>query len=169
MIQQKLEWKKLIVLGLIAGGCQVTAGIVMYLSGIYFIRGSFFISLAVLLACVVAESRWYRNTILAGEIKFTTSLLIGVFISLSTGLLYAIYNLISVSFFYPHFLEDMVRAQISQVQSSGMDEVRAKAMIEMIKTNAVISTIALRNLLSLSIWGTGMSLITSLILKRKKS
>jgi hypothetical protein len=166
---QTLHWKKLVVLGLTAGGLQVAAGVIMYLEGLYFIQGSFFISLAVLLSCIVTESRWYRNSILHGEINFVTSFLVCAFIGVSTGVMYALYNVISISFFYPHFLEDWVRSQTAYIQASGLDSDQTKAMIETIKKNTTMPRIALSNLISLSTWGIIMSLVTSLILRKKKS
>jgi len=38
-----------------------------------------------------------------------------------TGLLYAIYNIVSITLVYPNFLENMVQAQMARLEASGMD------------------------------------------------
>ena len=69
-------------------------------------------------------------------------------IQVATGIVYAIYNIISISFFYSGFLDEMIRLNA--------------AMRERITAN----TIAVSNAIRLSVLGTILSVFASLMLKR---
>jgi len=74
--------------------------------------------------------------------------LIGRIVQVATGIVYAIYNIISISFFYSGFLDEMIRLNA--------------AMRERITAN----TIAVSNAIRLSVLGTILSVFASLMLKR---
>ena len=136
------NWKALIAVGLLAGGIQAVAGVVMYVVGIYFVPWSMFISLAVLLLCIVYFTPRYRDSALNGQLSYRQALIIGIVISVCTGIVYAVYNLISISFFYPNFLANM---------PAGM----------------TAKTVALSNLIRLSLFGTWLSIFLAFYLKDK--
>jgi hypothetical protein len=77
---------------------------------------------------------------------------------------YAAYNLITISYFYPHFLDEVVRARIAQsaAQHQGPDSFAA------LRAQVSAAGIAIPNLVRLSVFGTALSLVTSLFLKRKR-
>ena len=105
------EWNRtvLIGIGLFAGIVQVAVGVAMYLAGVYFAPWSIFISLLVLVVCIIGGTRWYTAKYLNNEITYLQTLIVGIVISVSTGLVYAAYNMVSISFFYPNFLDEVVR------------------------------------------------------------
>jgi uncharacterized protein DUF4199 len=104
--------KVLMGVGVIAGVVQAMAGVVMYLAGVYFAPWSIIVSLFLLLVCIVVGARWYTAHCLNGEINYFQALSVGIAISVSTGLVYAVYNMVSISWFYPHFLDELVRARL---------------------------------------------------------
>ena len=136
------NWKTLIAIGLLAGLIQVAAGVVMYVVGIYFVPWSMFISLAVLLLCIVYLTPRYRDSALNSRLSYRQALIVGIVISVCTGIVYAVYNLISISFFYPNFLANM---------PAGMTP----------------KTVALSNLIRLSLFGTWLSIFLAFYLKDK--
>jgi hypothetical protein len=146
------------------GVAQVAAGVAMYLAGVYFFAWSIFISLLVLLLCIVLGTRWYTAHYLKGEITYAQALLVGIVISLSTGVVYAIYNVVSISFFYPHFLDDLVRLSVARAQARQ----QSSEVIALMKANITAPRIALANLIRLSVAGSCLSLIISLFLKGRK-
>jgi hypothetical protein len=166
---KQLNWRVLFVIGLVAGFVQVLAGIVMYVAGVYFAAWSMFASLLVLLFCIILGTIWYRNNMLEGTMTFGQALILGIVISVSTGLIYALYNIISISFFYPHFLDDMIRNGVARIQASGLSSEQGSKLIASMKRNATVPIIALGNFVRLSIIGGIFSLITSIILRRKDS
>jgi glucan phosphoethanolaminetransferase (alkaline phosphatase superfamily) len=155
------NWKILITIGLLAGLIQVATGVAMYLAGIYFVSWSIFVSVLVLLLCIVFGTRWYRDSTLKGQITYRQALIIGIVISVSTGIVYAIYNIISISFFYPRFLEDLISLNLASAPASQRTPEFLSAMRERVTAN----TIALSNLIRLSVIGTILSVFASLILK----
>jgi hypothetical protein len=156
--------KVLIGVGLVAGVAQVVAGVAMYLAGVYFAPWSFLVSLLLLLVCIVVGTRWYTVHCLNGKITYLQSLSVGIVVSISTGLVYALYNVVSLSWFYPHFLDEVVRARIAQVGVQQSTDSFASMRAE-------VSTrgIAVSNLIRLSIIGSIFSLVTSLFLRTQNT
>lgn len=163
---QKFNWKVLLVIGLTAGIIQALTGIVMYLAGVYFAVWSMLISGLVLVLCIILGTRWYRNNTLGGTITYSQALMVGIVISVSTGLIYALYTVISVSFFYPNFLDDLIRAQIAVMQNRGLGAEQTEELVASMKRNTSLPAMAIGNLLRLAISGTIFSSITSIILRR---
>lgn len=155
--------KNLILTGLTAGAIQVAAGVTMYLAGVYFAPWSMLVSLGVLLACIVAGTRWYATLGPNGGISYAQALRVGVVISVSTGLVYAVYNIVSITFFYPHFLDDMVRARMALLAP---DQQGAAAFAAM-RAEVTIAGIAVPNLIRLSVLGSVLSLVSAVFLKRR--
>jgi hypothetical protein len=156
--------KILLVLGVMAGIAQVFAGVVMYLAGVYFAPWSMGVSLLVLLSCIVVGTRWYTTHCLNGEITYVQALGAGIVISVSTGLVYAIYNLISISWFYPNFLDNMVRARIAQTSAHQ----QSAESFATLRSQITAPKIAIANFIRLSIMGSVLSLVSSFFMKKKK-
>ena len=154
--------KALIGVGVWAGLAQVVAGVAMYLAGVYFAPWSMFVNLFLLLLCIVVGTKWYAARYLKGKITYRQALFVGVVISISTGLIYALYNLISISWFYPNFLDELVRARLAQPSIAGTSSFAA------MRAEVSALGIAVPNLIRLSIFGSILSLLTSLFLKKRK-
>lgn len=154
--------QNLIAIGLIAGVAQVGAGVAMYLAGVYFAPWSAFVSLAVLLLCIVTGTRRHAARCLNGEITYRQALGVGIIISVSTGLIYALYNVVSISLFYPHFLDDLVRAQLADV--AGHDGASFATM----RSHVTALGVAIPNCIRLSVFGSFLSTLTSWALRTSK-
>jgi Na+-transporting methylmalonyl-CoA/oxaloacetate decarboxylase gamma subunit len=156
--------KILLGLGVMAGFAQACAGVAMYLAGVYFAPWSMGVSLLVLLLCIVVGTRWYTAHCLNGEITYVQALGVGIVIAVSTGLVYAIYNMISISWFYPNFLDDMVRARMAQA-SAHQPSAESFATL---RSQVTAPAIAISNCIRLSVIGSVLSLVSALFLKRTK-
>ena len=154
------QWnpKALIGLGLMAGALQAAVGVAMYLAGVYFKPWSMFVTGLVLLLCIVVGTRWYSVKFLNDEITYKQALIVGVVISVSTGLVYAIYNIVSISFFYPRFLDEVARVQMAQLQTP--------ESFNSIRAGINTSGIAMGNLIRLTILGSLFSVLCALFLRR---
>ena len=126
----------------------MATGVAMYVAGLYFAAWSMPVSVLVLLLCILFGTRWYRDSALHGQITFGQALVVGIVISVCTGIVYAIYNIVSISFFYAGFLEEL----------SGLNPA--------LRGRVTANTIALSNLIRLSVIGTILSVFASLMLKR---
>lgn len=153
--------KLLIKVGVAAGLVQVAAGVAMYLAGFYFAPWSMFVTLFLLIVCLVVGTKWYANHGLNGKITYLQALGVGVVISISTGLIYALYNLISISWFYPNFLDEVVRARMDP------DLFPGPVAFAALRSKESALGIAIPNLIRLSLLGSILSLLTSLILKQR--
>lgn len=150
MTLRDFNWKTLIAIGFLAGLIQVATGVVMYVAGVYFASWSMLVSVFVLLLCIVLGTRWYRDSVQKGQITFGQALVVGIVVGICTGVIYAIYNVISISFFYSRFLEQLIS-------------------IAALRGKVTANTIALSNLIRLSVIGAILSVFASLVLKRTAS
>ena len=162
---QVAEWNRgvLVGVGLVAGAVQAAAGLAMYLAGVYFAPWSMGVSVGVFLACLVVGTRWYTIRFLSDEITYPQAVLVGTVISICTGVVYAGYNVITISYLYPNFLDEVVRARFADVET----QPNADAVAAMRAQVSAVG-IAIPNLVRLSLFGTALSLVTSLFLKRKR-
>jgi hypothetical protein len=156
------NWKQLILVAVLAGLAQVAAGIAMYLAGVYFASWSMLVTLLLLLICIICGTRWYAAHPSRPKLNYGETLIIGVVISVSTGIIYAIYNIISISFFYPNFLDDYVRINAANGLFPPTPE-----MVSSMRAMVSAPVIAVGNLIRLSIAGTLLSLVASLFLRKK--
>lgn len=162
MALKDFNWKILVAIGLLAGLIQVAVGVAMYVAGVYFVSWSIFPTLFVLLLSIVFGTRYYRDSVLNGQITYGQALVVGIVISVSTGVVYAIYNVISISFIYPRFLEDLINVNLASAPASE----RTPQFIAALRESVTATTIALSNLIRLSVIGTILSVLASLILKK---
>ncbi|HLA09569.1 MAG TPA: DUF4199 domain-containing protein [Pyrinomonadaceae bacterium] len=164
---QKLRWKVLLGIGLTAGILQALAGVVMYVAGVYFAAWSMLVSCVVLVLCIVLGTRWYRDNVLGGTMTYSQALIVGIVISVSTGIIYALYNVISISFIYPHFLDEMIRESVARIRASGLSSQQTTELVASMTRDATLPKIALGNLIRLSIIGAVLSIVTSIFLRGK--
>jgi hypothetical protein len=163
-----LRWKPLLAAGALSGLAQVAAGVIMYLAGFYFDPRSALVSLVVLSLCIVVGTTWYGRTVLGGSMTYWRALFIGMVIGVCTGLLYGIYNIVSITLVYPNFLENMVQAQMARLEASGMDEPQLQLQLASLQAQATVGRIAMTNFLGLSVLGAGVSALVAIGFRQKK-
>jgi len=157
------NWKTLIAIGLLAGLIQVGTGVAMYVAGVYFAPWSILVSVLVLLLCIVFGMRWYRDSAQNGQITYGQALMVGIVISVSTGMVYAVYNIVSIQFIYSRFLEELISLNVAGAPATE----RTPEFIAAVRERVTANTIALANLIRLSVVGTILSVFASMILKRR--
>jgi hypothetical protein len=154
-------WVPLILVGLVSGLVQVATGVVLYLAGAYFEPWSLRLMVLELAACIAAGTWWYGRHVLGGRTTYWKALLVGIAISVTTGLVYITYNAVSISFVYAHFLEDMIQAEFDRA-SAGMDAARAAQLLDSLRTEITLRNVMIGNLAAVSRLGTIYSILISL-------
>jgi hypothetical protein len=146
-----------------AGVTQAFTGVAMYVAGVYFAPWSMAVSVAVLALCILLGGMWC----LKGEsvVSYRQALAAGVAISLGTGLVYALYNVITIRWFYPAFLDQVASAQLAQLQGRGPTPMSFEA----VRVSLTASRLALSNLIRLSVIGCVLSLPIALLHRRWSS
>lgn len=160
MVANRLRWAPLVGVGLVSGLLHVTAGVSMYLSGVYFAPWSVRFMLCLLAACIAVGNLWYGKHVLGGRTTYWKALLVGVVISVTTGLVYVTYNVVSISLVYPHFLEDMIQAEFAR-DSVGMDPVRAAQLLDSLRAQITLRSTVAGNFAAVSRLGTILSVLIS--------
>jgi hypothetical protein len=166
MTSHPIRWAPLVVLGFVCGLVQVAVGIVLYLSGAYFEPWSLRLMILLLAASIAAGNWWYGKHVLGGQTTYWKALLVGIVISVSMALVYITYNAISISFVYPHFLEDMVLAEFDRA-SAGMDTTQAARLLESLRAEATLRNLVIGNFTAASRIGTFWSVVIALAFLRR--
>jgi hypothetical protein len=161
MTAHPLRWAPLVVVGLVCGLVQVAVGVVLYLSGVYFEPWALRVMMVLLAACIAGGNWWYGKHVLGGHTTYLKALVVGVVISVSMGLVYIIYNFISISFVYAHFLEDMIQAEFARA-SVGMDPARAAQLLDSLRAQMTLKSLMIGNLTAVSRIGTFLSVLISI-------
>lgn len=156
-----------LTIALVAGTVQVAAGVSMYLTGVYFAPWSMVVSLLVLLCAIVWASRRCAARLQSDGMRprWLDMVKAGVAASVGTGVIYAIYNLVSITYVYPHFLDDMANAIVAmQVPSSP-----GARSLDAVRADLSASTIAVGNLVRLSVFGSVLSVVVALLMSARRS
>ena len=168
MTPYTFRWTPLFAIGLVSGLIQVTLGVAMYLAGIYFAPGSLLVNLLVFAASIAVGTLWYGRHVLEGRTTYWNALLAGVVIGVCTGLVYVTYNVLSISFVYPHFLEDMVQAEFARQQALGMDRSQAAQALESLRRETTLWRLVTGNLSGFVRFGIVLSALTAIAFRRKR-
>lgn len=161
MTTTRMRWAPLVKVGLVAGLVQVVAGAAMYLSGVYFEVWSLPLTMVLTVVSIAAGNWWYGRHVLAGQTTYWRALLVGVMMSVIMAAVYAIYNLASVSFIYPHFMEDMVQAEFDRA-SVGLDPAQAGHLLGSLRSQLTLGNLALGNFVGACRFGTMASVLVAL-------
>lgn len=156
--------KRILVYGLTAGLIQVLCGIIMYYAGIYFKSWSILISAAVLVVFIYATIKDYSAK--SGISAYWKLVIPGTVVGLLCGVIYSIYNLISIKYFYPEFIDEAISALFLK-RSIGLRGDQLEILNNELHTDLTLGSIAFSNLLLLSLIGLVSSLIISVFIKRK--
>lgn len=141
-----MHTRSLAAAGLVSGLSQIAAGVALYLSGNYFSAWSSLVSFIALAAGVAFGMRWYVTRALGGHATYVTVWLTGVILSVITAVVYVIYNVISISYFYPNFFDQMARALPPDAMPA----------------HPTLASVVISNLIGLSVRGTMVAALVAL-------
>ena len=156
-----LRWRSLLLAGTCSGLVQVAAGIAMYTAGLYFAPWSGGVSRLLLAAGIIAGVRWYVVHVIDRRVTYSTALVAGVVIAVVTGLVYAAYNVVSVTFLYPGFLEDLAQARFAMGQGSSVDPARASDLLASLRAETTLSSVVVGNVRGMCLVGTAVSVLSA--------
>lgn len=158
--------KELLTVGSVAGAVQVAAGVLMYLTGVYFAPWSILVSLFVLLSSVTWACRRSAARLRADGIRprWLDMVKAGIAASVGTAVIYATYNVVSITYVYPHFLDDMARASV-EMEAARRLPVQS---FDAVRGDLSASRIALGNLLRLSVFGSILSAVVALLMQARQ-
>jgi hypothetical protein len=164
-----LRWDLILRVAAIAALVEVAAGIVMYIGGVYFAPWSGPVSLLVLGGSIAMAQRWYAARTAPERMGYAVALAVGAAVAAITGITYVAYNLVSISFVYPHFIQEMVDARFAQLRSPGMNQEQANQLLSRLRSEITLRTIAVGNLRFLTVMGTLLAAVLAIFTRRPGS
>jgi Protein of unknown function (DUF4199) len=166
MARLNLQWGLVLRAGAIAGLVEVVAGIVMYLSGVYFASWSGPVSLLVLAGSIALAQKWYSARTAPQPMGYALAFVVGIIVAAMTAAIYVAYNFISVSFVYPHFIEQMIDARFAQQHLSGMSQQQANELLTRLRAETTLSAVAAANFRFLAVMGTAIAALLAAFTRR---
>jgi hypothetical protein len=164
-----LRWDLILRAGAIVGLVEVAAGIAMYLAGVYFSPWSGIASLLVLALSIAVAQKWYAARTAPVPMEYAAAFAVGGTVAAIAAIIYVIYNFVSVSFVYPHFIEQMVDARFRQQRLPGMDQVQANELLDRLRSEITLRSIAVGNFLFLIVRGTAFAALLAAFTRRRGS
>jgi hypothetical protein len=161
MTPHPLRWAPLIRVGVIAGLANVTVGVVLYVSGVYFQRWALILMTLLIPVYIAAGNWWYGKHVLGGNTTYPKALLVGIVISVVTALSYTTYNVVSIEFVYAHFLDDMIQAEFARAPA-GMSASDAGRLLDTLRSEMTLGRLVAGNLLAVCRLGTAFSALIAL-------
>jgi hypothetical protein len=161
MTAYPLRWAPLIKVGAMAGLANMTVGVVLYLSGVYFQPWALVLMTLSLPVYIGIGNWWYGKHVLRGHTTYPKALLVGIVISVVTGLIYIAYNAVSVTLVYGHFMEDMIQAEFVRA-SAGMDAASAGRLLDTLRAETSLRGLVVGNLAAVCRIGTAFSALVAL-------
>jgi len=164
-----LRWDLILRAGAIAGMVEVAVGIAMYLAGVYFAPWSGPASLLVLAVSIAVGQKWYAAKSAPAPMGYLVAFAAGAMIAAITAATYVIYNFVSVSFFYPHFIEQMVAARFAQLHSPAMTQAQASELLNRLKSQITLRAIAINNFRFLAVIGSALAALLAAFTRQRSS
>jgi hypothetical protein len=167
MIIQVTNWKVLMLISLINGIVQTLITILFCITNLYSGSCCSSLNIAIPIVCIISGLIWYQNCFLRDNVTYLRIVFNGVLISLSSGIIYIFYNLITIHVFYPDFIHDIIilKAKLLSSKWNIVSDLGNNVAIEKEKIN--IENIIKMNIAMLVFGGSVFSVIISLFLRRK--
>ena len=126
-----------------------------------------YLSFIILIVGIIIAAIAYRDKINGGFLSYGRCLSIGVLISLVVGIVMAIYSYVFSSFFDPGALDKLLEVSEQEMIKRGMSD--EEIDLAMPFTEKMMSPVflSISSLLSMVLYGTVFSLITSIFIKKE--
>ena len=152
--------------GLYTGIAMVLLSLLFYALDVKATSWPQYVSIGLLLAGIIVGTLAFRDKCNGGYMSYGRSLGSGVMISLITGVILAVYSYLNSAFLNPEMIQQMMQAAEENMMQKGLsdDQIdQAMSVTNMFMTPAYI---AITSLFSMLLWGTLISLLTSIFIKK---
>ena len=152
--------------GLYTGIAMVLLSLLFYALDVKATSWPQYVSIGLLLAGVIVGTLAFRDKCNGGYISYGRSMGSGVMISLITGIILAVYSYLNSAFLNPEVMEQMIRAAEENMMQQGLSDDQIDQAMSMTKMFMTPVFIAITSLFSMVLWGTLISLLTSIFIKK---
>ena len=168
MEQKSTFWKSAMIYGLYLGIGLVLYSVILYVTGQNTNTTLGYISILLSTVGIVLAQIYYRNRELNGVISFGQAVGFGVSTILFAGIIAALYNIIIFKI-DPSLIEQIKSAQEEAMLKKGMSEDQIEAGMSMMSKMMTPGIMAISALIGSVFYGTIISLISSIFIKKEPS
>jgi hypothetical protein len=168
MEQKSTFWKSAMIYGLYLGIGLVLYSVILYVTGQNTNTTLGYISILLSTVGIVLAQIYYRNRELNGVISYGQAVGFGVATILFAGIIAALYNIIIFKI-DPSLIEQIKSAQEEAMLKKGMSEDQIEAGMSMMSKMMTPGIMAISALIGSVFYGTIISLISSIFIKKEPS
>lgn len=152
--------------GLYTGIAMVLLSLLFYALNVKATSWPQYVSIGVLLAGIIVGTVAFRDKCNGGYISYGRSMGSGVLISLITGIILAVYSYVNSAFLNPEIIQQMIQAGEENMMRQGLSDDQIDQAMGMTKMFMTPVFIAITSLFSMLLWGTLVSLLASIFIKK---
>ena len=166
MEEKSTFWKSAMIYGLYIGIVLTLYSVIFYVTGLYLNEKLGYVVLLVYIACIVFTQIHYRNRELNGFISYGQAVGFAVAAMLFGGIIHGLYSII-ISNIDPGMIEQIKTIQEDAMLQKGMSEDQIEAAMSIMSKMMTPGWMSMIVLLSAVFYGTIVSLISSIFIKRQ--
>jgi hypothetical protein len=169
MEERSTFWKSAMIYGLYLSVALTLFSVILYVSGLLLNQKIGYFSFVIYVAGIVIAQIYYRDRELNGFISYGQALGFGVAIMLFSGIVTALYTMILYTFIDPGLVDQMKIMQEEALLQRGMNEDQIEAAMSISSKMLTPGWMSIMGLFGSVIFGTIVSLVTSIFVKKQPS
>ena len=155
--------------GLFTGLAMILLSLLLYTFDLNGASWAQYGSLLVVFAGIIVGTLAFRDKCSGGYISYARSLGSGVMISLVVGLIMAVYTYLFFAYFDPDQILKMAQAAEENMYKQGLSDDQIEQAMSMTKMFMTPAFVAISSVLSMLLWGTVFSLLSSIFIKKNNA
>lgn len=159
-------FKNALTYGLYTAAAYVLLSLLYYALDIYRITWLNYLTYIILIAGIVLATINFRDKINGGFISYGKAFLTGLYISLITGIVFALYSWVFYTYIHPDGIRELIELTEQAMVDRGMSDDMIDAQIEMSAKFMKMPLLNVVAFVGMLFWGIIISLITSAFLKK---
>ncbi len=152
--------------GLYTAAAYVMVSLLYYALDIYRITWLNYLSYIILIAGIVLATINFRDKINGGFISYGKAFLTGLYISLLTGIIFALYTWVYYTYIHPNGIRELIELTEQAMVDRGMSDDMIDTQLEMSARFMKMPLLNIVAFVGMFVWGIIFSLITSAFLKK---
>ena len=159
-------WRNAMNFGAIGGVIIALFWLVSY-TGLISYQGMSVLRFPVLIVALITGTKFLRDKLLNGYIKYSKALGSGVLISIFFGIIYGFFVYIDLTYVNPKMMDELMRLQEEVLMKMNLiDENQLETMITEMRETTTAMKYAFSEIFTTLFWGFVISIFTSIFLKK---
>jgi disulfide bond formation protein DsbB len=152
--------------GLYTGAVLVLLSLIYYVLNVHMVQWLSYMNYIVLIAAIIFATLKYRDKVNGGYINYGQGVAIGAIIGVTVGIILAIYLWVYFTYINVDGIREIMELTEQKFLESGLSDEMVDQQLAISSKFVKMPILNLFSLLGMAFWGTIISLITSIFLKK---